>query len=119
MYKKDRNRSSRFKVLLVAYKELSEEKEKELVHYFISNIRKKKDIEDVISGCDKSSSGLSYRTCLYHRWFRDIMEEKLEEGYKLGMVEIARSYGETDENKLKELDDKFGDNILIIASEEL
>ncbi|HZK32950.1 MAG TPA: hypothetical protein VFC60_00490 [Tissierellaceae bacterium] len=119
MYKKEKSKSSKFKVLLVAYKDLSEEMEKELLYYFVSNVRKKRDIEDVISGSDKSSSGLSYRTSLYHRWFRDIMEEKLDEGYNLGMVEIARSYGDSDAKKLKELDDKFGDDILIIATEEL
>ena len=47
------------------------------------------------------------------------MIEKLDEGYNLGMVEIAGSYGDSDAEKLKELDDKFGDNILIIATEEL
>lgn len=117
--KNEKSKSSKFKVLLVAYKDLPEEMEKELLYYFVSNIRRKKDIEDVIFGSDKSSSGLSYRTSLYHRWFRDIMEEKLEEGYKLGMVEIAKSYGDSDEKKLKELDSKFGDDILIIATEEL
>ena len=90
--KNEKSKSTRYKVLLVAYRDLSEEMEKELLYHFISNIKKKKDIEDVISGCDKSSSGLSYRTCLYHRWFRDLREEKLDEGYKLGMVEIAKSY---------------------------
>lgn len=112
-------KSAKFKVLLVAYKDLPAEMEKELLYYFTSNVRKVKDIEDVISGSDKSSSGLSFRTSLYHKWFKDIMIEKLDEGYNLGMVEIARSYGDSDAEKLKELDDKFGDNILIIATEEL
>lgn len=111
--------NAKYKVLLVAYKDLPEEMEKELRYYFISNIKKSKDIEDVVSGSDKSSSGLSFRTSLYHRWFRNIMVEKLNEGYSLGMVEVARSYGDSDEEKLKELDEKFGDNILIIATEEL
>lgn len=93
--------------------------QKELRYYFISNIKNKKDIEDVISGSDKSSSGLSFRTSLYHKWFREIMEEKLDQGYCLGMVEIPKSYGDAEEEKMKELDEKFGDNILVIAIEEL
>lgn len=119
MFNNKKTTEAKFKVLLVAYKDLTEEKEKELRYHFISNISKRKDIEDVISGCDKSTSGLSFRTCLYHKWFRSKMEAKLNEGYKLGMVEIARSYGDGEEKKLKELDDKFGDNILIIGREEL
>lgn len=119
LFKRGKTESSKYKVLLVAYKDLSEEMEKELLYYFISNVRKKKDIEDVVSGSDRGSSGLSFRTSLYHKWFRDMMEKKLDEGYNLGMVEIARSYGDSDAKKLKELDDKFGDNILIIATEEL
>ena len=119
MNKRKESESKKYKVLLVAYKDLSEEMEKELLYYFISNVRKKKDIKDLILGSDKSLSGSSFRTCVYHKWFKDIMIEKLDEGYKLGLVEIAKSYGDSDAKKLKELDDKFGDNILIVATEEL
>lgn len=119
MFKKEKSQETKYKVLLVAYKDLNEEMEKELLYYFVSNIRSKSQIEENISASDKSSSGLSFRTGIYHNWFREAMLERLSEGYNLGIVEIPKSYGDSDEVKLKELDDKFGDNILIVGTEEL
>lgn len=119
MFKKEKSQESKYKVLLVAYKDLTEEMEKDLLHYFISTIKNKKEIEENVFGSDKSSSGLSFRTGIYHKWFKDTILEKLNEEYRLGIVEIPKSYGNSDEIKLKELDEKFGDNILVVATEEL
>jgi len=119
LFKKEKSQESKYKVLLVAYKDLTEEMEKELLYYFISNINNKNEIEESITASDKSSSGLSFRTGIYHNWFKDTILEKLNDGYKLGIVETPKSYGDGDEVKLKELDDKFGDNILIVGTEEL
>lgn len=119
MFKKEKSQESKYKVLLVAYKDLTKEMETELLYYFISNIRNKKEIEENVSASDKSSSGLSFRTGIYHNWFKDTILERLNEDYKLGIVEIPKSYGDSDEVKLKELDEKFGDNILIVATAEL
>lgn len=119
MFKKEKSQESKYKVLLVAYKDLTEDMEKELLYYFISNIRSKKEIEENVFGSDKSSSGLSFRTGIYHNWFKDTILEKLNEEYRLGIVEIPKSYGNSDEVKLKELDEKFGGNILVVATEEL
>jgi hypothetical protein len=119
MFKKEKSQESKYKVLLVAYKDLAENMEKELLYHFISNIRSKEEIEENASGSDKSSSGLSFRTGLYHNWFKEIILEKLKSQYKLGIVEIPKSYGDSGEVRLKELDEKFGDNILIVATEEL
>lgn len=119
MFKKEESQESKYKVLLVAYKDLAEDMEKELLYYFISNIRSKEEIEENVSASDKSSSGLSFRTGVYHSWFKDTILEKLNEGYKLGIVEIPKSYGNSGEVKLKALDEKFGENILIVAIDEL
>lgn len=119
MFRKKKPRDAKYKVLLVAYKDLDESVEAELGYYFISSIKNKNDIEENVIASDRSSSGLSFRNGIYHNWFKDKMLEKLKEGYKLGMVEIPISYGDSDVEILKELDDKFGDNILIVATEEL
>ncbi|MBU5425316.1 hypothetical protein KQI41_02725 [Tissierella pigra] len=118
MLGKKESQDAKYKVLLVAYKDLTEEMENELHYYFISNIRSKEEIEENY-GMDKSSSGLSFRTGLYHKWFKETILQKIEEGYSLGIVEISKSYGDSEEMKLKELDEKFGDSILILETQEL
>ncbi len=119
MLKKEKSQETKYKALLVAYKDLTEDMEKELLYYFISNIRNKDEIEENASGSDKNYSGLSFRTGLYHNWFKDTILERLNDGYELGIVEIPKSYGDSGELRLKELDEKFGDNILIVSTGEL
>ena len=119
MLKKVESQEKKYKVLLVAYKGLDGQMEDELLYHFVSIIRNRDEINVAMSSNDKNLSGLSFRTGLYHRWFKKSIEEKLNDGYKLGIVEVAKSYRESGEKKLKELDEKFGDNIEIIAVEEL
>ena len=119
MFRKEEPQDTKYKVLLVAYKDLAEDMENDLAYYFISNIRNKAEIEENSFGTDRSSSGLTFRTRLYHDWFRKTIVRKLDEGYELGIVEIPKSYGDSGELRLKELDEKFGDNILIVSTGEL
>lgn len=119
MFKREEAECSKYKVALVAYKDLSEDIEKDLLYNFISNITTKEDIQENSSDVYKNCSGLSYRTSLYHKWFKDKILKKINEGYRLGIVEIPKSYGNSYEVKLRELDKKFGDHILVIATEEL
>lgn len=119
MFRKEKPQDSKYKVLLVAYKELAKDMEEKLVYHFISSIKSKEEIEENTSGSEKGFAGLSFRTGLYHNWFKETILQKLNEGYKLGIVEIPKSYGDNQEILLKELDEEFGDNILIVATEEL
>lgn len=119
MFNKEETQDTKYRVLLVAYKDLTEKVENDLAYYFISSIRSKKEIEDNSFGVDRSTSGLTYRTGLYHDWFKKAILQKLDEGYKLGIVEIPKSYGNRVEVILRELDEKFGDEIIIVESQDL
>lgn len=119
MFKKAEIQENKYKVLLVAYKGLEAEMENELLYHFISIVRNGDEIRESMSSNDKNLAGLSFRTGLYHTWFKNTMKEKLDEGYKLGIVEMPKSYGDGEEHKLKELHDKFGDLIEIVEVVEL
>lgn len=119
MFKKEMPQDPKYKVLLVAYKELAKDMEEKLAYYFISSVKSREELEKGSSSNERSLAGLSFRTGLYHKWFKETILQKLNEGYKLGIVEIPKSYGDNQEVLLKELDEEFGDNILIVATEEL
>lgn len=111
---------TKYKILLVAYKDLSEEVEKELNYHFISKINSLDDLrDDEQCGDYRSSAGLTYRTCVYHSWFRDAIKEKLKNDYILGIVEKRKdSYNEQD-NPIKKLEKLHKGNILIVDEAEL
>lgn len=56
---------------------------------------------------------------MYKSWFKEDILENLDNGYNLGIVEIPKSYGDSYEKVLQELDEKFGDKIIIIKTEKI
>lgn len=86
---------------MLAYKDIPEELESKLKYYFISIIREFDDIADTNECGDyRSCAGLTYRTCIYHKWFKTSILERLNQGYEMGLVEIREV---DDDKKLKDL----------------
>ncbi len=115
----DKNKvESKYRVLLVAYKNL--EDEKELKRHFISIIKKYEDLRDSYQAGDfKGSAGLVYRTSLYHSWFKSNIEKKLKEGYELGIIEMRIEDQQKEEELIEKLDEDYGENILIVERAEI
>lgn len=109
---------SKYRVLLVAYKGIEEENE--LESYFISTVNRIEDLRNMNqSGDFKNSAGLTYRTSLYHSWFKETICQKLRDGYQLGLIEMRKDDSQERENIIKELDEKYGDNVLIVDEAEI
>lgn len=120
VYDDDRTSEAKYRILLVAYKDIPEEVDKEINYHFISKISDFSDLRDnMYCGDVKGSSGLSYRTSLYHGWFKDIILEKLREGYTLGIIEMRKESYEKREGILRKIDEEYGDSVLIIDTAEL
>ncbi|SHF06155.1 hypothetical protein [Alkalibacter saccharofermentans] len=109
---------TKFKALLVAYKELDPEIYTELSNHFISTIKSPSDVISSLGISERSAIGLSYRIALYKRWFKDASLEKLNQGYHLGIIEIPASYGDETESFVKDFDKIFGDHVIIVSTEE-
>lgn len=111
---------AKYKVLLVAYKDLPNEVEKDLNYHFISKINNSDDLRDHDSSGDyRTSAGLDYRTCIYHSWFKDSILKKLNEGYFLGIVEMRKASYDRKENVIKKMEETHTDKILIVDEAEL
>lgn len=109
---------TKFKALLVAYKDLDPEIFTELSNQFIATIKDPSDVIDSLGVSERSAVGLSYRIALYKKWFKDASLEKLSQGYQLGIIEIPSSYGSETESFIKNFDEIFGDHVLIVNTEE-
>ncbi len=109
---------SKYGVILVAYRDI--EKDNELKKHFISTINDSEDIRDINQCGDfRGSAGLLYRTSLYHSWFKKTITEYLRKGYQLGIIEIRKDKYEEREKIIRQLDEKYGENILIVDEAEL
>ena len=116
----DEHQESKYKAILVAYKDLTDEVKKELNFHFISVINELSDLKSG-QGCGeyRTSAGLAYRTCIYHKWFRDKIIEMLDKGYTLGIVEIHVSDYYKQEDIIKEMDIEYKENILVVDEAEI
>ncbi|CCQ94240.1 hypothetical protein CULT_1760007 [[Clostridium] ultunense Esp] len=111
---------SKYKVLLVAYKDIDQKTKNIITKYSVCNIKNK----DVFLGqTNYQGSGRNFnlndRVSIYIGWFKDQIIEKLDQGYTLDIVEIHKSYGNTREELLKVLDIEYGDNILVLDIQEI
>lgn len=120
VYSKGKLGKSKYRILLVAYKDIPIEVDKEINYHFISKINDFNDLRNNEGAGDvKGSSGLSYRTSLYHSWFKDAIVEKLNEGYTLGIIEMRIDSYEKREGILRKIDEEYGDSVLVVDTAEL
>lgn len=117
--RKESELQSKYKVYLIAYKDLDEDANKRLLKHFISFIRGTEDLEVHDSGNPKGSAGLDFRLSLYIKEFRDTIVSYLDKGYSLGICEMQLEYIETQGKILQNLDKEFGEDVLIVSEMEL
>ena len=116
---KNSGSKSKYKIYLIAYKNLDEEANKRLLKHFISFIKGTEDLEahDMVN--PKGSAGLEFRVSLYIKEFKDTIVSYLEKGYSLGVCEMELEYIETQGRILQNLDKEYGEDVMIVSEMEL
>lgn len=115
---------TKYKVMLLAYKDVEDRVRKIITKYSVCSISNEDNFKDLLrqqTNYQGSGRGfnLNDRVNIYLGWFKDKISVKLEEGYKLDIIELHRSYGDTREELLKALDIEYGQDILVLGIEEL
>ena len=110
---------SKYKIYLIAYKDLDEDANKRLSKHFINFIKGTEDLDVHDAGNPKGSAGLDFRISIYIKEFRDTIVSYLDKGYSLGICEMELQYIETQGKILKDLDKEFGEDVLIVSEMEL
>ena len=118
------NTTTKYKVMLLAYKDIEERVKNIITKYSVCNIKDKNALNRLLKErTDYQGSGrgfnLNDRIGIYLGWFEEQIEDKLEEGYTLDIIEVHKSYGDTREELLKTLDIEYGDDIIVLDIEEL
>ena len=117
-------RETKFKVILLAYKEVDDRVKNIITRYSVCNIKDMEGFKELTRDqTNYQGSGrdfnLNDRVVIYLGWFKESIEEKLKEGYFLDIIEVHKSYGDTREELLKSLDIEYGNDILIVDMEEI
>lgn len=118
------NTTTKYKVMLLAYKDIEERVKNIITKYSVCNIKDKNALNRLLKErTDYQGSGrgfnLNDRIGIYLGWFEEQIKLKLEEGYILDIIEVHKSYGDTREELLKALDIEYGDDIIVLDIEEL
>ena len=119
-----RGRTTKYKAMLIAYKDIDQKIKNIVTKYSVCNIKDKNKLEELLSEqTNYQGSGrdfnLNDRTSIYIGWFKEQIQEKLDEGYTLDIIEVHKSYGNTRGELLKALDIEYGDDILVLDIQEL
>lgn len=116
---KGKNNSIKYKVMLVAYKDVEDNIKSSLNKYSVFHIVDKSfKSKNLNSNCGRSFN-LNDRIQMYLGWFKDSILNSLEDGYVLDIIEIPKSYGDNQEIVLHELDEVYGDKVLVIDKIEI
>ncbi|WP_416197116.1 MAG: DUF4288 domain-containing protein [Sporanaerobacter sp.] len=110
----------KYKVYLVAYKNLDENVVDILTKYSVYHVDNEDDLkvlnEHVSSG---RTFSLNERIYIYLESFEEKIREKLKEDYVLDIIEVPKSYGAARGNMLIEFDIEFGDDIIVVDTMEI
>ncbi|NLW40172.1 MAG: hypothetical protein GXY96_04510 [Tissierellia bacterium] len=110
----------KYKVLLIAYKDVDKKIKDIITKYSVLNIQ---DKDIVLRQTKYPGSGRSFdlndRISIYLGWFKDRIVEKLDKGYTLDIIEIHKSYGNRIEQVLSALPLIYGDDIVVLDMQEV
>ncbi len=108
--------STKYKVVVIAYRELKEEDEQKIYNSSIRTLDDLDDLKEVYINCSGKGFNQNDRVCIYLDWFRDKAKEKIEEGYNVGILEMPIKSGNVELEVYKQLDIDYGEDLLVLES---
>lgn len=109
--------SKKYSVVAVAYKDISEEVKTRISEY---SIRKIDEVEDfqTFSNYGRQLSQ-DTRSDIYVEWYHKKILEYLGKGYEVVILEIPHLSSQPVVEALREIDEAFGEQVLVIEYDEV
>ena len=109
--------SAKYSVVVVAYKDISSEVEEIVGKY---SIRVIDEAADLVNYCNYGRQfDQDSRTCIYLEWYQKNILKYLSKGYKIVLLEIPFSSNKPIVDNLRDIDEKLGDQLLVIEYDEV
>lgn len=103
----------KYKVLVVAYKNIEETVVNKVKKYSIKNIDSLSDLDNSFEYCGKGFS-LNDRLCIYLKWFDKSAREKIKEGYEVSILELPKAISGSRVELLELLDIEYKEDLIIL-----
>ncbi len=104
--------NSKYEVIAIAHRDISDEVKNKFFRYSICEFHEIDDIQE-IKNIQGRTMDINTRASIYVSWFEDKIEEKIEKGYKVSILELPFTY-QSQVELLEKLDIQLGDDLLIL-----
>ncbi|MBS4537476.1 hypothetical protein GOQ27_03325 [Clostridium sp. D2Q-11] len=104
----------KYKVVAVAYRDVEETIIKRICKNSIKDINSIDDLDSTDEFCTRGFN-MNNRICIYLNWFRDEFKKKLEENYKIALMEMPFKEGVHRSEFLDLLDEEYGEEVLVLG----
>lgn len=109
--------STKYSVVVVAYKDVSKEVEEIVGKY---SIRLIDEASDLVNFCNYGRQfDQDSRACIYLEWYQKNILEYLSRGYTVVVLEIPYSSNKPIVDNLRDIDEQLGDQLLVIEYDEV
>ncbi len=117
-------RDDKYKVALVAYKDVPEGVKDITYKHSVCNIDNLDDFQDMLVnqtnyGSQGRNFNLNDRVGIYFGWFKEDILNNLRDKYRIGIVEYHKSYLATDYSELERAAEKYSSNFKILDTESI
>lgn len=109
--------SKKYSVIAVAYKDISEEVREQISKYSIRKIDEVEDFQTYSNYGRQLSQDT--RSDIYVEWYHKKILDYLVKGYEVVILEVPHSASQPVVEALREIDEAFGDQVLVIEYDEV
>lgn len=106
--------SKKYKVLVIAYRNVDEKILNKISRYSIKTIDSEDDMDNVSTFCSKGFN-MNDRICIYLGWFKDEAKKKINEGYEVSILELPSKSSDDKVDAIEFLDAAYEDDLLVIG----
>lgn len=119
-----KNKNAKFQVAVVAHKDISNEIKDITNKNSICNIKDIENLNELLKDHTYYNPGgsrfdMNDRMNIYLGWYKDEIEEKLNEDYHIDILELHRSYGSEDLKNLLDIEKEMNSKLLVLDTELL
>lgn len=109
--------SLKYSVIVVAYKDIPEDVKTSIKQY---SIREIDEASDIVTFCNYGRQfDQDARACIYLEWYEKNILKHLASGYEVVLLEVPYSANKSVLESLKEIDERFGEHLLVIEHDDI
>ncbi len=107
----------KYSVVVVAYKDITDDVKEQISKHSIRKIDEASDLQTFCNYGRQMSQDT--RACIYLEWYQKNILSYLGKGYEVVLLEIPHAQNKSVIDALNEIDERLGDQVLVIEHDEV